>query len=477
VYEDFLREIPLFEDLPEEDLTRLCRMVGEVRLAAGEVLFEEGTPADRAFILHDGELEIVKTVDGREVHIDYQDTRGTVIGERALLEETSRLATVRARQDSLLLALGQQQVQELLHASPSAARVILHTLSRRWRGVEGLVHHNERMAQLGTLTAGLAHELNNPVAAVVRGSQQLESAFDEAQQARANLDDLGLSDDQRRTVEALAARCRGDVDGVVGLDPVTLSDLTDDLEGWLDDHDVEDGWEVAPTLVAQGLRAGDLDTAAAVLDPGHLPALVRWLAADGNVRSLLHDVSQGAARIADTVRTLKSYSHLDQAPVQNLDLHQGLDDAITLLRSRLEPGVVVLREYAEALPTVPAYGSELNQVWTSLVTNAVDAMDGAGILTLRTRAEDTSVVVEVEDDGPGIAAEHLPKVFDPFFTTKEPGKGAGLGLNVAYHVVTRHRGEIVVTSQPGRTVVRVSLPLAGPPPSVSTSAPASISRS
>ena len=477
MYEDFLREIPLFADLPEEDLTRLCRMVGEVRLEAGEVLFEEGTPADRAFILHDGELEIVKTVGGREVHIDYQDARGTVIGERALLEETSRLATVRARQDSLLLALGQQQVQELLHASPTASRVILHTLSRRWRGVEGLVHHNERMAQLGTLTAGLAHELNNPVAAVVRGSQQLEAAFDTAQQARARLDELGLSGDQRRTVDALAARCREDASGSEGLDAVTRSDLIDDLEGWLDDHDVEDAWEVAPTLVAEGLRADDLDAAAAVLDPGHLPALVRWLSADGSVRALLHEVSQGAARIADTVRTLKSYSHLDEAPVQNLDLHQGLDDTLALLRSRLEPGVVVRRDYDESLPTVPAYGSELNQVWTSLVTNAVDAMGGAGMLTVRTRVEDTSVVVEVEDDGTGIAAEHLPKVFDPFFTTKEPGKGTGLGLNVAYHIVTRHRGEIVVTSEPGRTLVKVSLPLSGPPPAITPSARKSVSQS
>ena len=464
MYEDFLRGIPLFAELPDDDLTRLCRMVHEVRLTAGDTLFEEGTPADRAFILHTGELEIVKNVEGHEVHIDYQSEQGTVIGERALLEETSRLATVRARRDTLLLELGQQQVQELLHASPSAARAILFTLSRRWRGVEGVVHHNERMAQLGTLSAGLAHELNNPVAAVVRGSQQLQTVYDQAQEARSDLDRLVLEADARDAVEALAVRCRNTWLGSTGLGPdgldtVTRSDRTEDLEGWLEEHDVDDAWEVAPALVDRGVMPEDLDVAAKAMNPAELPVLIRWLAADSSVRTLLQEVAQGATRISETVRTLKSYTHLDEAPVQNLDLHQGLEDTLVLLRSRLEPGIVVRREYADGLPTVAGYGSELNQVWTSLVDNAIDAMGGRGELTVRTGLADGMVSVEIEDTGTGIATEHLAKLFDPFFTTKPPGSGAGLGLNVAYRIVHRHEGGISVRSEPGLTVIRVELPV------------------
>jgi signal transduction histidine kinase len=458
-YEAFLRLVPLFADLDAQDLARLCRMVHEVDLVAGEVLFHEGTLADRAFVLHRGEIEVVKVIDGREVDIDAHDEPGTVIGEMALLEETTRLATVRARRDSHLLALDHEQVVSLLHASPSAANVILHTLTRRWRSLEAQVHHNERMAQLGTLAAGIAHELNNPVAAVVRGTQQLAESFDRSTQARLALERADLTAVQRTRLAAVDADVEHAVSPVPTLDALTRVGLEDELEAWLDRHGVDEAWEVAPGLVGLGLTADRLGRLAEEFGPDLLPVLARWLSATFTLRSLLVEVGHGASRVAETVQALKSYVHLDQATVQDVDVNQGLDDTLLFLRHRLLPDVRVERDYAADLPRVGSYASELNQVWTNLIDNAVDAVDGHGTIVVRTRRADAAVVVEVEDDGPGIASADVARVFDPFFTKKPPGQGAGLGLGTCHHIIDRHGGRITVDSRPGRTVFRVELPV------------------
>ncbi|MBC9819906.1 sensor histidine kinase [Terrabacter sp. MAHUQ-38] len=458
-YEEFLRMVPLFADLDAVDLARLCRMVHEVDLRAGEVLFHEGTLADRAFVLHRGEIQVVKVVDGREVDIDTHDEPGTVIGEMALLEETTRLATVRARRDSHLLALDHEQVASLLHASPSAAKVILHTLTRRWRSLEAQVHHNERMAQLGTLAAGIAHELNNPVAAVVRGTQQLTGSLDRSTEARAALERADLTADQRALLSALVAEVEQALTPPAALDALTRVGLEDELEVWLDRHGVDDGWEVAPGLVGLGLTSDRLGRLAEDFGPDRLPVLARWLSATFTVRSLLVEVGHGASRVAETVQALKSYVHLDQATLQDVDVNQGLEDTLLFLRHRLLPDVRVERAYAADLPRVGSYASELNQVWTNLIDNAVDAVDGHGTIVVRTQREVAAVVVEIEDDGPGIPSADVARVFDPFFTTKPPGQGAGLGLGTCHHIIERHRGRITVDSRPGRTVFRVELPV------------------
>jgi signal transduction histidine kinase len=478
-YEGFLRMVPLFADLDAADLTRLCRMVHEVDLPAGEVLFHEGTLADRAFVLHQGEIEIVKVVDGHEVHIDTHDEPGTVIGEMALLEQTTRLATVRARRDSHLLALDHEQVVSLLHASPSAARVILHTLTRRWRSLEAHVHHNERMAQLGTLTAGIAHELNNPVAAVVRGAQQLTDALDRSMAARLELERSNPSVAEQSMMTALAEQIEQAVRQPVGGGSGALSrlDLEDEVGAWLGRRGIDNPWQVAPILASVGLDPEGLDQLTADFGSLRMPPLVRWLASTVTVRSLLIDIGHGATRVSETVQALKSYVHLDQAIVQNVDIHQGLDDTLLFLRHRMPPHVRVERTYAADLPRVGSYASELNQVWTNLIDNALDALAGDGTIRVRTMLDDGQVVVEIEDDGPGIASSDLSRVFDPFFTTKPPGRGAGLGLGTCHHVIERHHGRITVESRPGRTVFRVELPVGldvpstAAPPDRSASAP------
>lgn len=459
MYEDFLQKVPLFAELPREDLTQLCKMTQEVHLLAGEELFAEGSIADRAYIIYEGELEIIKHVDGREVFVDLQTKPGTVIGEMALLEETTRLATVRARSKAFLLTLDHRQVHELMNKSPNAARIMLHTLSRRWRGLEAHVRHNEQMAQLGILTAGLAHELNNPVAAVIRGANQLQVHLAEAEQRRIVLDGLNFSLGQQKRLSELRLWVQTAAATPPLLNALVRSQHEDALETWLDEQAIADAWELTPSLVNLGVGVAELDELATFFAAAYLPAVLRWLCSTYAVHNLLNEIVQGAGRMADIVKALKSYVYLDQAPVQNVDIHAGLENTLIILRHKLTPQITIRREYATTLPLITAYGSELNQVWTNILDNAIDALEGQGEIVIQTRQESDEVYVTISDNGPGILPAHLAKVFDPFFTTKQPGKGSGLGLNVSYNIVQRQQGEISVTSEPGRTVFQVRLPI------------------
>jgi signal transduction histidine kinase len=248
----------------------------------------------------------------------------------------------------------------------------------------------------------------------------------------------------------------------VTLDPLLRSDREYELEEWLEAHGIDDGWDLAPILVNLDYETADMDAIAEVFDGSLLRTIVQWLGAISTVYSLVVEISQGAGRISDIVKALKSYSYLDQAPIQEVDIHEGLDNTLIILRSKTKEGIHIVREYAPDLPRVSAYGSELNQVWTNLIDNAIDAMDGDGQITIRTRRADNDVVVEIEDEGPGIPPEIQPKIFDPFFTTKGPGRGTGLGLNITYNIIVeKHRGAINVDSRPGRTVFQIRLPIVG----------------
>ena len=316
------------------------------------------------------------------------------------------------------------------------------------------------MAQLGTLTAGVAHELNNPAAAVKRGADQLLSAMAGHSEAQSQLSEKGLSDVQREALAELAAQAREQAVRPSRLDALDRADLEDDLEAWLEERNVDDAWETASSLVNMGYDLDGMARLADGFDSDQLPAIVGWLNSTYAVHNLLSEIGQGAGRISDIVKALKSYSYLDQAPVQLVDVHEGLDNTLLIMRSKLSDGVTVTREYAAGLPEIQAYGSELNQVWTNIIDNAADALDGHGRITLRTRQEGPRVVVEIEDDGPGIPEEVQSRVFESFFTTKPPGKGIGLGLDISYNiVVNKHRGDIRLFSEPGKTRFEVWLPL------------------
>ena len=457
---EFLRKVPLFSGLPEDDLERLCQMVEEVSLAPGQELFAEGSIGDKAYVIETGEVEIIKNSANRPVLLAVRRS-GDVIGEIALLESGPRIASVQARTESRLLAIGQKQFDELLATSPTASQVLMRTVVERLRMTNSALRQSEKMAQLGTLTAGVAHELNNPAAAVRRGADQLEKAIAAFGKAQAALGALGLSGEQQAVMDGLSGQSRASAGKPQPhLDALARSDLEYALEDWLDARGTPDGWELAPALVSLGYDVDGLAAFAGQFDPEHLPAVVGWLSASYGVYNLLAEIGQGAGRISEIVKALKAYSYLDQAPVQAVDLHEGLDNTLLILRSKLKQ-ITVLREYAAELPKIQGYGSELNQVWTNLLDNAADALAGHEnpTITIQTERRGDWVTVRVMDNGPGIPPEIQGRVFDAFFTTKEPGKGTGLGLEISYNIiVNKHRGDLRLFSRSGLTCFQVDLP-------------------
>ncbi len=339
----------------------------------------------------------------------------------------------------------------------------LRDLERAYVQQEVMLRQNEKLATLGKLSAGMAHELNNPVAAVLRGTQHMAAAIQRQLDAQLTLGRTGLSAEQVETLAAISQQAEKEANRADDLDAITRSEREAALEDWLDDAGMNNGWELAPDLVEMGYDGDKLAQLTADFSPDQVSHVVDWAASRYAMFGILREICQGSNRVAEIVRALKSFTYLDQAPVQNVDIRRGLDDTLIILRSKLKRGVKVSRDYADDLPPIEARGTELNQVWTNIIDNAVDAMDGQGDIRLRTRWEDPWVVVEIEDNGPGIPQEIQGQLFDPFFTTKSPGKGTGLGLNISHNIVVqKHGGNLTVDSNPGKTVFRVELPVRQP---------------
>jgi len=455
---EFLRQLPLFAGLPEHDLDWLFQKAEPISIRAGDLLIEEGSPGDALYIVLDGEFEVTKRSGPQDIAIDVRQP-GAVIGEMSLLDHAPRSASVRALRDSQLLKIHDDAFHQLLATSPSAALTILETVTARLRQNESLLHQREKMAALGTLSAGLAHELNNPAAAARRAATQLRDALAEWERATLQLDACAFDPRQATTVNALREEIAKRAAAPVNLDPLARSDRESDVQAWLEDRRVDRAWELAPMLVSFGWDVDSLEELAEGFSIEHLSAISQWLGAGGTVYALLDEVGKSAERISEIVKSVKTYSYLDQAPIQEVDVHEGLENTLVILRHKLKQGVNVTREYAADLPRIEAYASELNQVWTNIIDNAIDAMGGQGELILRAYAQDDSVVIEIADNGPGIPPKIQSRIFEPFFTTKPPGVGTGLGLNITYNIVQKHLGQIKVTSQPGATCFQVTLPI------------------
>jgi signal transduction histidine kinase len=409
-------------------------------------------------------MEVTKHTGERETVLDRRGA-GDLLGEIALLEGCARSATVRAVEPARVLCISRETFHTVLAKSPAAMSAVLATVTKRLRNSEMALRQNEKMAALGTLSAGLAHELNNPSAAVQRSAGQLRGAMAQLQRMAAELNRLGFTDEQMEVVARLRRVMPERQPLPRTLDPLARSDLEGELQEWLDEREVENAWELAPAIANFGWTRSDLDALTAGFTREQAAAFGCWLGSACTVYALFDEVRTGAQRISDIVKAVKSYSQLDRAAIQLLDVHEGIEDTLVILQHKLKQGVKVIREYDRALPRIEAYASELNQVWTNIIDNAVDAMQGKGELRIRTYLDPANlssddIVVEITDNGPGIPPEIQPRIFEAFFTTKAPGVGTGLGLNIAYNIVVKqHRGEIEAASRPGKTTFTVRLPL------------------
>jgi signal transduction histidine kinase len=342
----------------------------------------------------------------------------------------------------------------------SLRRKKLRDLEQAYLQQEVMLRQSEKLATLGRLSAGMAHELNNPASAALSGSQQLGLAFKKFVQGSIAILNANLSPQQLGEVERLLELVQSSHSARPELDPLTRSDLEMVMEDWLAELGLDEAWEYAPAMVNLGLDDDTLQNLAASFNDSQLSLVIAWLVNALSIQELIRVIGEGTGRISSIVGALKTYTYLDQAPVQNVNLHDGLNNTLLMLNSRLKRGVVVRREYDESLPLIEAYGSELNQVWTNIIDNAISAMNGQGQIILRTYQDKGWAVVEIEDNGPGIPPDVQTKIFDPFFTTKPPGEGTGLGLNISYNIIVeKHHGEISVTSHPGATCFRIRLPL------------------
>ncbi len=454
---ELLRRLPLLAGLSESDLEQLYAQAQQLKLPAGHLLIQEGTPGDALYILINGQLEVSKYAATHDVKLDVRRP-GDVVGEMSLLDNSPRAASVRTLTESEVLMISKEMFERVLNANSTAALAILHTVMQRLRQNEALLHEKEKMAGLGTLAAGLAHELNNPAAAVRRATAQLRELLLKWQRAMSALDALELDDHQTQHVADLRTSMARRAVEPVDLDPLARSDLEGEVEQWLDTHGVENAWELAPTLVGFGWQPADFEHLADHFSSAEISTLAESLGTGSAVYSLLDEVAKGAERISEIVKAVKSYSYLDRAPVQQVDVHEGLDNTLVILRHKLKSTIRITRDYDRSLPRIEAYAGELNQVWTNILDNAVDALNGQGEIQLRTAPDGDYIVVELSDNGPGIPPEIQSRVFEPFFTTKPPGVGTGLGLNIAYNIIHKHFGEIQLDSQPGRTAFRVKLP-------------------
>jgi signal transduction histidine kinase len=335
----------------------------------------------------------------------------------------------------------------------------LRDLEKAYLQQELMLRQSEKLATLGKLSAGMAHELNNPAAAAQRSAGQLLLVFSRLQENHVKLSQFNLSPKQSDLLLDIGTRVQKKTKEHEEISPLERSDLEYQIETWLQNQGVENAWELAPFLVNVGYSIQELETLKEDFPAPIFQTIINWADCLYQIYTLLEEIGLGASRIAEIVKALKSYTYLDQAPTLAVNIHEGLDNTLVILRSKLKQGITVHREYAKDLPTIQAYGSELNQVWTNLIDNAIDAMDGQGEIILRTSFDEQWVTIEVEDHGHGIPESILIHIFDPFFTTKPVGQGTGLGLNISHNIIVhKHNGQLEVQSQPGKTVFTVRLP-------------------
>ena len=451
-----LRKSPLFQGLSDDELKQLVDMAEPVSLRADDILIKQGESGDSAYVVIRGEFEVQKQSGQSLIKIDVRNP-GDVVGEMALLSRAPRNATIVAKTDGEALRVPQEAFEKLLSSSTTAAMAVLHWVMARLTQNESLLHQQEKMAALGTMSAGLAHELNNPAAAAQRSAAELNKTLLKWQALTHQIESIAFHENQTVWLDEFMKEASRRFESPVKIEALEKIDLVDQLQAWLEVNGVESAWELAPALVNFGWSIESLER---LKSSDFFDLSMQWLGISCLTMGLLSEVEQTTERLSQIVRAMKSYTYLDQAPLLEVDIHDGLENTLVIMQHKLKRGVNVKREYSPNVPRIEAYASELNQVWTNIIDNAIDAMNGRGEITLKTYAEDTHVAVEIMDNGPGIPEEIRSRIFEPFFTTKPPGKGTGLGLHISHDiVVNRHHGQLLLESKPGETRFKVILPV------------------
>ena len=451
-----LLRIPVFEGLPDDQLSWFISQAKELHLKPGDVFARQGDPADWMSVVLDGQLEARGEIAGETIIISMK--QGDVGGVLPFSRMKQFTVSGRAVTDSRLLRFPAAKFPDLVQKMPELTKRLVGLMSDRIREATRFEQQRDRLAGLGKLSAGLAHELNNPASAAKRATSQLRGILKKIKDASHELGRRDLTAAQKTEIEKLeAAILQRDEPPP---DALTISDLEDRIDSLLRRHGQSDLWQLAADLARRNVNPEALESLFAALDVGTARAALVRIAASVEVAGLLNEIESSTSRISDLVGAIKEYTFMDQAPVQNVDIVKSLETTLTILNHKLKRGVAVQRDYQKVPLLVNSFGSELNQVWTNIIDNAIDAMGGRGELRLRTYRDDNCVVVEIGDNGPGISPEVKPHIFEPFFTTKGVGEGTGLGLDTVQRIVKKHRGSIQVTSNPGDTRFQVWLPLA-----------------
>ncbi len=451
-----LLRVPAFADLPEDQIAWFLGQSQEEILKPGDTYIRQGDPAENMFVILEGEFQVRGEINGETFAFPVKP--GDVTGVLPFSRMKKTPVTGRAVSDGRLLRFPAAQFPQLVQRMPELATRLVGLMSDRIRETTRIEQQRDRLASLGKLSAGLAHELNNPASAAKRATSQLRDILKKIKSASLELGRRDLTSSQKAEIERMEASFTQPE--VVPPDALTLSDLEDQIDSLLRSHGQNDLWMLAAALARRNIQPEALESLFASLEADTARAALVRIAASVEVATLLHEIESSTSRISDLVGAIKEYTYMDQAAIQNVDVVKSLEITLTILNHKLKQGVAVQRDYQRVPLLVNSFGSELNQVWTNIIDNAIDAMGGKGELRVRTYREDACVVVEIGDNGPGISAEVQPHIFEPFFTTKRVGEGTGLGLDTVQRIVKKHRGTIQVSSKPGDTRFRVWLPLA-----------------
>jgi signal transduction histidine kinase len=450
-----LLRVPAFMDLPDDQLEWFLSQSEELNYHAGDTYLRQGTPADSMFVILEGQLEIHGDMGGDAVSFSLK--AGDVTGALPFSRMTHFKVNGRSVTDSRVLRFPAALFPELVQKMPELAKRLVGLMADRIRETTRIEQQRDRLAALGKLSAGLAHELNNPASAAKRATGQLRDILKKIKNASLELGRRDLTAAQRAEIEKLETFFIQSDEPPP--DPLTASDLEEQVDSLLRSHGLNDLWQLAADLAKKNIKPEALESLFAALDADTARAALVRIAASVEIANLLNEIESSTSRISDLVCAIKEYTHMDQAPVQNVDIVKSLESTLTILNHKLKRGVTVQRDYPRTPFLVNSFGSELNQVWTNIIDNAIDAMGGKGELRVRIYRDEKCVVVEIGDNGPGISPEVEPHIFEPFFTTKGVGEGTGLGLDTVQRIVKKHRGNIHVTSEPGDTRFQVWLPL------------------